>query len=122
MSFLAGLIIPKTAQPFTLPHRKLIIVARGFLPLMDTLTPSFPNPVPPGTYVPHWALIDVTVRCSSFRLRGIPTLYPRHRTTGIPINRMPPAVGTLLFLRHLVRLLTTPPSRFQIILKWLLAR
>jgi hypothetical protein len=25
---------------------------------------SFPYPVPSGIYVPHWALIDVTVRCN----------------------------------------------------------
>jgi hypothetical protein len=31
--------------------------------LTRQLAHSFPNPVPAGTYVPAWALLDVTVRC-----------------------------------------------------------
>lgn len=63
---LAGLCIQPTAQAFIVPHRELTVVERGFLPLIEKLHPSFPNPVPDGTYVPYWALINVTVRYSPF--------------------------------------------------------
>jgi hypothetical protein len=54
-------ILP-AAQALVLPRRELTVVSRGFLVLIEKLTPSYGWPVPNGTSVPFWALIDVTVR------------------------------------------------------------
>jgi hypothetical protein len=51
------------AQRHCLPRRKFLVAAENILCLTLCLTRRFPNPVPSGTRVPHWALLDVTVRC-----------------------------------------------------------
>ena len=53
----------------------------------------FPNPVPAGTRVPQWALLDVTVRCYVMFDGNVLTVPSRPKTTGIPTSHMPSAVG-----------------------------
>jgi hypothetical protein len=51
------------AQRPRLPRREFIVAADNLLCLTLRLTRSFPNPVPSGIRVPHWSILDVTVRC-----------------------------------------------------------
>ena len=61
---LGGLSIRSTAQRLYPLRREFLVSARDFIVLtLRQLTHSFPNPVPAGTRVPQWALLDVTVRC-----------------------------------------------------------
>jgi hypothetical protein len=59
------------------------------------MTVRFPNPIPSGTRVPQWALLDVTVRCYVLFDGNVLTVPSSLRTTGIPISRMPSVVGIL---------------------------
>ena len=53
-----------TAQRHYLPRGEFPVAAENLSHRIDgQLAHSFPNPVPAGTYVPAWALLDVTVRC-----------------------------------------------------------
>jgi hypothetical protein len=83
--FLAGMItLFPAVTPLVLPHSELT-VTRGFLVLIYGL-PSYREPIPNGTFVPYWALIDVTVRRLIFRLptRCVLTAHPRSTAPGIP--------------------------------------
>ena len=64
---LAGLHIRTTARLFHLLHSEIPLVAENLLHLTLLLFSRFPNPVPAGTRVPRWALLDVTV-CLKFFL------------------------------------------------------
>jgi hypothetical protein len=61
----------------------------------DPQVPNFPNPVPSEIHVPHWALLDVTVRCQFFLCPTVITMQPRARTIGTPTYRMPPVVSVV---------------------------
>ena len=65
--------------------------------LDSSLTPNlvsrFPNPVPSGIYVPHWAILDVTVCLMFFLYSTIITMHSRMKTIGTPMNRMPLVVS-----------------------------
>jgi hypothetical protein len=80
-----------------------------------TLTPAlrFPNPIPSGTRVPQWALLDVTVCFLAFFLDNILTTRSRTGTIGTLTNRMPSVVGTFsrLFSRYCLTM--TPASYFH---------
>jgi hypothetical protein len=59
-----GLNIRSTAQSLYPLRREFPVSERDFIVLTPRqLAHSFPNPVPAGTRVPQWALLDVTVRC-----------------------------------------------------------
>ena len=52
------------AQRYYLPRGEFPVAAENLSRHIDgQLAHSFPNPVPAGTSVPAWALLDVTVRC-----------------------------------------------------------
>ena len=57
---LAGRDIRSTVQILCLPPSEFLLESIRCLTLM--LARRFPNPVPSGTRVPGWALLDVTVR------------------------------------------------------------
>jgi hypothetical protein len=57
----------------------------------------FPNPIPLGTRVPQWALLDVTVRCYVFFSMATYLQHSSLGIIGIPISRKPLAVGILFF-------------------------
>jgi hypothetical protein len=61
---LAGLHMWPTAHLFY-PRRSEFPPGVENLLDLTLLVSRFPNPVPPGTYVPHWAILDVTV-CLKF--------------------------------------------------------
>ena len=61
--YLAGLNIQPTAHLFYLLRSESPLAAGNVLHLTLESVYRFPNPVPPGIYVPHWAILDVTV-CS----------------------------------------------------------
>ena len=63
---LAGRNIRTTARVLCLPPREFL---SWQIILTLTLAHRFPNPIPAGTRVPRWALLDVTVRCQTFFLR-----------------------------------------------------
>ena len=49
------------------PHRRgFSRCGKWFDELTVYLAHSFPNPIPDGTRVPHWALLDITVRLYQF--------------------------------------------------------
>ena len=56
---------------------------------------SFPNPVPEGTRLPQWALLDVTVRYYPLYLRHELTTHASLRIVGAPTNRGPLVVGII---------------------------
>ena len=61
---------------------------------------SFPNPVPDGTGVPQWALLDVTVRYYLLYIRYELTAHFSLRIAGTPPNRSPLVVGIHHFAFH----------------------
>jgi hypothetical protein len=73
--FLVGLTISRTALPPLFTHCELTVMTRGSLVLTENHTPSYVGPVPNGTSVPYWALINVTVRYSSFIFRVVTVAY-----------------------------------------------
>ena len=72
----------------------------------------FPNPVPSGTRVPQWALIDITVRCYVFFNGNIFTapFTGSLRTIGTQTSLLQSVVRTLLSFSHYQCL--TPTSCF----------
>jgi hypothetical protein len=83
---LAGRCFRLTAQRLCLPQRefhsrqKLEIYGIGIDE--GQMACRFPNPIPSGTRVPRWALLDVTVRCSVLFNRNVFTVPSRPRTIG----------------------------------------
>ena len=67
-------------------------VVENLLRLTLTLSQRFPNPIPTGTRVPQWALLDVTVRRYNFFSANVLTARLGLRTIGTSINRMLSAV------------------------------
>jgi hypothetical protein len=67
---LVGRIIRLTAQRLCLPHRESHSRQKIYCIVSDEgqMTCRFPNPIPSGTRVPQWALIDITVCCYVFLL------------------------------------------------------
>ena len=66
VSALAGQNMCTTARRFCLLQREFPLATENLFRLALTkgqMALRFPNPVPSGTRVPHWALLDVTVRC-----------------------------------------------------------
>ena len=65
---LAGRNIRLIAQRLCLPHREFHSRQKIYCIGTDEeqMACRFPNPVPSGTRVPQWALIDITVRCYVF--------------------------------------------------------
>jgi hypothetical protein len=55
-----------TVQRPCLPDREFLVASGHLLRLTLKLVRRYPNPVPPGTLVPHWALLDVRARYPSF--------------------------------------------------------
>ncbi len=56
--------IHSTAHRHYLRRGEFPVAAENLSHRIDgELVHSFPNPVPAGTHVPAWALLDVTVRC-----------------------------------------------------------
>jgi hypothetical protein len=56
-----------TVQRPCLPDREFLVASGHLLRSTLKLVRRYPNPVPPGTLVPHWALLDVRVRYPSLR-------------------------------------------------------
>ena len=63
---LAGRNISTTARRFYFPQREYSSESIAFDMIIGR---RFPNPVPFGTRIPQWTLIDVTVRKISFFFR-----------------------------------------------------
>ena len=108
---LAGQNMCSTAQKFCLLPREFLS-CRGSI----TLTPArrrFPNPIPSGTRVPQWALLDVTVCFLAFFLDNILTTRSRTRTIGTLTDRMPSVVGTFSRLFSRYCLTVTPAFCFH---------
>jgi len=99
---LGGLSIRTIVQKFCLPRREFPVAATSHsMALTRRSALSFPNPVPAGTRVPQWALIDVTVRSRVIYhpMRIVLTAHLSLRTTGTPTSLRPSVVGihTCLF-------------------------
>jgi hypothetical protein len=62
------------------------------------LSRRFPNPVPHGTRVPYWALIDVTVRKQVFFFGNVLTTKSRLRILGTLSNRILSVVRIIFLL------------------------
>ena len=79
----------------------LILSGPGFLR-------RFPNPVPPGTAVPQWALVAISVRSSvGAGPCGNTKLIPLHRATlfGIKVQRNMSAASNETLTLHFTRLI-----------------
>jgi hypothetical protein len=87
-----------TAQGLCLPLRENLR-AENLLDLALTSARRFPYPIPSGIFVPHWALLDVTVCSLSFFFDNV--LTARSRLTMVQLGtstlastiRMTPVVG-----------------------------
>jgi hypothetical protein len=87
---LGGLSIRTIVQKLCLPRSEFLVEATSYsMALTRRLALSFPNPVPAGTRVPKWALIDVTVRSHVIYhpVRIVLTAHLSLRTTGTPTSR-----------------------------------
>jgi hypothetical protein len=60
---LAGRSMCPTARRYCLPAREFHVLDENLKRSTLTLVRRFPNPIPAGTSLQQWALIDVTVRC-----------------------------------------------------------
>ena len=92
---LGGPSIRSIVQKLCLPRREFPVVAPSHsMALTRRSALSFPNPVPAGTRVPQWALIDVTVRSHDIYrpMRVVLTAHFSLRTTGTPTSLRPSAV------------------------------
>jgi hypothetical protein len=66
-TIIAGRNIHLIAQRLCLPHREFHSRQKIYcIGTDEQMACRFPNPVPSGTRVPQWALIDITVRCHVF--------------------------------------------------------
>jgi hypothetical protein len=84
---LAGLHMWLNARLFYLLHSEFVVEDPLHLALNSV--PRFPNPVPVGTHVPHWAILDVTVCFKLFFSPLNSTIITRSRKTiGTPVDRM----------------------------------
>ena len=96
---LAGRIIRLIAQRLCLPHREYHSRQKIYHVGTDEgqMVCRFPNPVPSGTRVPQWALLDITVRCYVFFSGNIFTAPStgRLRTIGTQTSLSQSAVRTL---------------------------
>ena len=107
ISTLAGrnfrIIAQRLCRPQREPHprRKLYCIGTD----KGQTTHSFPNPIPSGTRVPKWALLDITVRCYVF--------FDGNMFTEPPSGSLR-IIGTLTsLLQSVVRTLSLPFSHYQ---------
>ena len=96
---LVGRNIRLIAQRLYLPHRESHSRQKIYRIGTDEggITCSFPNPIPSGTRVPQWALIDVTVRCNVYFYDIVFTTSSSLRTLGTRTGLLQSAVR-ILFL------------------------
>ncbi|KAI0249315.1 hypothetical protein BJV78DRAFT_1228716 [Lactifluus subvellereus] len=62
--------------------------------LFHQTSPSFPNPIPDGTRVPQWALLDVTIENNwnsntSFAVRDSPEITPGTGVSSVALQQSP---------------------------------
>jgi hypothetical protein len=96
---LAGRNIRLIAQRLCLPRREFHSRQKIYCMALTEgqMACRFPNPVPSGTRVPQWALIDITVRCHVFFNGNIFTAPSTGslRTIGTQTSLMQSVVRTL---------------------------
>jgi hypothetical protein len=96
---LVGRTIRLIAQRLCLPHREYHSRQKIYYVGTDEeqMACRFPNPVPLGTRVPQWALLDITVRCYVFFNGNIFTTPSTGslRTIGTQTSLLQSAVRTL---------------------------
>ena len=87
---------------------------KNLLCLTLTLARRFPNPIPSGTRVPGWALLDVTVRCYAFFSDSLLIARSRKKTIGTTTNRLPSVVRIFSFLFPSLPVTVLHPCLFSI--------
>jgi len=71
------------------------MAVENLLRLTLKLVPRFPNVVPSGVYVPHWATLDVTVCFKVLSYGNVFTVYFRMRISGTLTQRFKQVVSIM---------------------------
>jgi hypothetical protein len=107
---LAGLNMWPTAHIYSTSFTVSFGV-ENLLHLTLNLVHRFPNPVPDGIRVPHWAILDVTVCLKSFfnsTVSTVITTHSRTKTIGMLMSHMPLVVSIVSLMFSFLPSLPSP--------------